>query len=430
MLHRRMRGRDDAVRGEAELLEQDVAFGARAEVVDGHDLAGFADPLAPALLDGRLDADARLDLGRQDLLPVRVGLVLEPLHARHRHHAGGRAFGLEALARLQRQLDLRAGCDEDHLGPPGGSLFQDVAALTGVRDLDRVEDPEVLPRKCDAGGTVGGLEDLAPAHRRLVRVGRADDIEAGDRAQRGELLDRLVGRSVAAEPDRVVRPDEDRRQLHERREPYRRTHVVAEHEERPAVHAGAAVQRDAVDDGAHRVLADAEVQRASVRPAGPHLGLVLGRDEAGLALHRGVVALGEVGRTAPQFRQHRCELRQHLAGRLAGRDAVRLAVLLRRPRRQRRRPPVRQCAVLHPLVQRGRVRVVLCPPVEVLLPLGVVGPAAVDDRAGVVEHALGHGEGDVGVEAEDLLRLLDLVDAECRRRAPCRCSAAWARASR
>ena len=83
-----MRGRDHAVWGEAELLEQHVALGAGAEVLDRHDLAGLADVLAPALLDAGLDADPRLDLRRQDLLPVGRRLRLEPLEARHRDHPG------------------------------------------------------------------------------------------------------------------------------------------------------------------------------------------------------------------------------------------------------------------------------------------------------------------------------------------------------
>ena len=63
------------------------------------------------------------------------------------------------------------------------------------------------------------------------------------------------------------------------------------------------------------MLADAEVQRAAVLVARERLGGVLGRDERRLALHRGVVALGQVGRAAPQLRQHRRERLQHLAGR-------------------------------------------------------------------------------------------------------------------
>ena len=84
------------------------------------------------------------------------------------------------------------------------------------------EDRHVLPGQREAGGPVGVLEHGLPAGGGLVGVGRADDVEAGDRAQRGEVLDRLVGRAVLAEADRVVGPDVGDRQLHERRQPDRR----------------------------------------------------------------------------------------------------------------------------------------------------------------------------------------------------------------
>ena len=117
------------------------------------------------------------------------------------------------------------------------------------------------------------LEDRPPRDGGLVRVGRPDDIEAGNRAQCREVLDRLVGRTVFAQPDRVVRPDVGDRQLHEGRQPNRAAHVVAERQEGAAVGAGAAVQGDAVEDRAHRMFANAEVQHPTVRAAGKRLGL-------------------------------------------------------------------------------------------------------------------------------------------------------------
>ena len=82
-----------------------------------------------------------------------------------------------------------------------------------------------------------------PAGGRLVGVGRADDVEARDRAQRGEVLDRLVGRAVLAEADGVVGPHVGDRQAHQRGQPHRAAHVVGEREERAAEDAGAAVRR-------------------------------------------------------------------------------------------------------------------------------------------------------------------------------------------
>ena len=152
--------------------------------------------------------------------------------------------------------------------------------------------------------------------------------------QRRDVLDRLVGRAVLAETDRVVGPDVDDRQPHQRRQPDRTAHVVAEGQERAAVRAGPAVRLDPVHDRAHGVLADAEVQHPAVRAAREGLGLPVGGQEAGLALRGGVVRLGQVGRAAPQLGHLRRDRVDHLAGRGAGRDALGIGG----PARQRRPP--------------------------------------------------------------------------------------------
>ena len=105
--------------------------------------------------------------------------------------------------------------------------------------------------------------------RRLVGVGGADHVEAGDGAQGGEVLDRLVGGAVLAEADGVVGPDVGDRRCHQRGEPDGAAHVVGEGQEGAAEDAGAAVDGDAVHDRAHGVLADAEVQH----PAGERVAL-------------------------------------------------------------------------------------------------------------------------------------------------------------
>jgi hypothetical protein len=65
----------------------------------------------------------------------------------------------------------------------------------------------------------------------LVGVARADHDDPGHRPQRGQVLDRLVGRPVLAHADRVVREDVDRRDLHDRGQAQRRAPVVGEDQE-------------------------------------------------------------------------------------------------------------------------------------------------------------------------------------------------------
>ena len=102
-----------------------------------------------------------------------------------------------------------------------------------------------------------------PALDRLDRVARPEHVEVRDRAQRREMLDRLMRRAVLAEADRVVRHHVDDALAHQRREPDRRPAIVGEHQEGAAVGDDAAVQRHAVHRRGHAVLADAVVDEAA-----------------------------------------------------------------------------------------------------------------------------------------------------------------------
>ena len=81
-------------------------------------------------------------------------------------------------------------------------------------------------------GRAGAVEVDAPRAAHLVGVGGTDHPQTGHRAQCRELLDRLVGRAVFTDADGVVRPHERDLGAHDRGEPDRGPHVVAEHEER------------------------------------------------------------------------------------------------------------------------------------------------------------------------------------------------------
>src|SRR5262249_43156840 len=73
------------------------------------------------------------------------------------------------------------------------------------------------------------------------------------------MLYRLMGRAVFAVAHRVVCEDKDSWELHHSREPDRWPRVVAEDEEGRAERAELR-QGEPVDNGGHRVLADAEMQ--------------------------------------------------------------------------------------------------------------------------------------------------------------------------
>ena len=81
-----------------------------------------------------------------------------------------------------------------------------------------------------------------------------------------------MGRSIFADPNRVVSEDVDYRQLHQRAQAQRASHVVDEDEEsrteRPNFH-----QTHSVQNRAHGVFADSEMEVSS--------GVILRREIAG-----------------------------------------------------------------------------------------------------------------------------------------------------
>ena len=121
------------------------------------------------------------------------------------------------------------------------------------------------------------------------------------------MLHRLMRRAVLAEADGVVRPDVDDVDPRHRREAHGPAHVVAEVQERAGVRDESAVIGDAVDDAAHRMLADPESQVAS--------GLV-GAEIAAVP-DIGEVGFGQVGRTAEQLRHRSRKASDRVAARVA-----------------------------------------------------------------------------------------------------------------
>jgi len=78
-----------------------------------------------------------------------------------------------------------------------------------------VQGGEVLAREDEHRGLVVKLRDELPGLDNFVGVARSDHQEPGNRAQRRNLLDGLMGRSILAHPDRVMRENVDDRQLHD-----------------------------------------------------------------------------------------------------------------------------------------------------------------------------------------------------------------------
>ena len=235
------------------------------------DAAFAADVALPSERGGLFDRDARADRRRQHRVAVLARLLLEEVPGRHRHHAGADALGEQLLVRGDGERELAARRDQDQLGLAAGRVGQHVGA---ARDAGRrrvpaaVERRQRLARQRQHRRLVTQLHDGPIRLDHLVGVAGAQHDESRHRAQRRELLDRLVRGPVLAVAHRVVGEDEQRRELHQRREPDRRPRVVAEDEEGRA-EGPQLRERHAVHRGRHRVLADAEVQvlAAVVGPA-------------------------------------------------------------------------------------------------------------------------------------------------------------------
>ena len=108
---------------------------------------------------------------------------------------------LELLIGLDAESDLAAGADQDHLRLAVLGIGQNIGAARhagGRRVARAVEGRQRLAAQHQAGRLVLEPDDDAPGFDDLVGVGGPERDEAGNAAQRDELLDRLVRRSVLA----------------------------------------------------------------------------------------------------------------------------------------------------------------------------------------------------------------------------------------
>ena len=269
---------------------------------------------------------------RQHALLVRTGLVAEQSLARNVHHADRNAFGGQQFGAFYQRRNLRTRGDQ-HRGGFGG-IHHQITALGDLRSLLTAAGPErrqgldVLARKHERHGTVF-LDGQFPRHDGLVAVGRAQHehrtlvmvvAQVLHQADLRLVLHGLMRRPVLAHAERVVRPDVDHMQTHQRREAYGGLHIVGEHEERTADGNHAAVQRHAVRNAGHRQLRDARLEEFSGKIA---LLECLGLFEKTV----GLVRIRKVGRSHDHVvdllredAQHRrrCGARSHVGLHLDG----------------------------------------------------------------------------------------------------------------
>ena len=206
------------------------------EMVEPDDRALVADPALPAERDADLDADPLAHGRRQDRVAVCLRPARRTAPSTGATRRGSRCPRPRASPRRRTpaaaRIPWRSGSARASRRPPragrsrrGATPSRASSAVPGrVGSFWRV--------RASATGPSGPLDGERPGRRRLVGVARTDEPQVRDRPQGGVVLDRLVGRPVLAEADRVVGPDVDDVQPGQRAEPDGAAHVVAERQER------------------------------------------------------------------------------------------------------------------------------------------------------------------------------------------------------
>lgn len=123
--------------------------------------------------------------------------------------------------------------------------------------IGTVDRGHVLPRQYQRHRPVPGFQRNAPRDSHFVGVAKADDDEARNRAQAGDLFDRLVCGTILAERNAVVGEHVDDVNAHQCGETDRRTHVIGEDQERRAERHGSTMRGQPVENRAHAMFAHA-----------------------------------------------------------------------------------------------------------------------------------------------------------------------------
>lgn len=371
------------------------------EAVDAELLVGVALPAHGAHHLNRQGGDAVGKDGQAVLLVLEV----KGLEAGQGDDTGLEVVVLlEDLDGIEGNGNLGTSGDEGDVGTL--NLVQDVATLGSLLDGRALELGKVLASQSnDAGGLLGGQGDVVSTAG-LVTVGRSPDESVGESTEVGKSLNRLVGRTILTETDRVVGGDPDGADARQSRQTDGTSSVRDEVQEGTGVGQDGAVGSETVEDGTHGVLTDAisNISAAVVAETG-RLGL-----EVDGILPPGQVGASQIGGTTKQLGDGLVDLLENSLGQLSRGDggvggAVDGEVLL---------PALGEVASLSSSEVSGLGRELLLVLGEELVPLLLSGGTLGRVLAIEVVDLLGDDEALLGVEAELLLELLDVVSLEGR----------------
>ena len=175
---------------------------------------------------------------------VVAWLLAEQIEARRRDDGSPDAFVRERLRGLQRDRNLRARCDQGDVARTFG-LNHDIGAESNLICSGRVvpECRQRLPRQAQDRWRGLRAQRAIPGFRRFDGIRRTEHEKIGNGAQRGEMLDRLMGRAILAKADGVMRHHMDDANAHQRGQPDRGPVVIGEGKEGSAIGDESAMQR-------------------------------------------------------------------------------------------------------------------------------------------------------------------------------------------
>lgn len=187
------------------------------------DLAGIPDQAVPGLGDPCFDRHTCPDRGRQHAIAVYGLLRVEPLEAGHRYHLRGDTVPGQVLTRLEGELNLGSGGDQDHVGLAIRHLGEYVTAPADLTGIGPLEHRHILP---------GQRERELARLRDQIKGGGATEhdlqqVLAEEQEQRAKLeaevaeltvrLSTLVAGATGGDVDKATsKLESDRKRLEER----------------------------------------------------------------------------------------------------------------------------------------------------------------------------------------------------------------------
>lgn len=323
----------------------------------------------------------------------------EDVDTRQRDDSDLEAALLQLLCRLDTEGDLGTGRNKGQVGV--GNIFQNVTTLGGLLDRRSSQLRQVLSRECKDGRSVLRQDGHEISGRSLVTVGRSPEGQVGGRSQPSGSLDRLVGRSILSETDRVVSSDLDDSEVGQGRQSDGTGSVRDKVEESGTEGDQTSVGSNTVTDGSHTVLSDTESEVSS-SVATETSGRVL---EILGTLPSSQVGTGQIGRSTNELGENSGELGNGRLGELSRSDGGVLGGVSG----ESLLPTLGKSSLDSSSELGSLLGVLLLVLGEQLVPSGLLLGTLLSDLVVEVVGLLGNGKGLLWVEAELLLELGDVV---------------------